>query len=134
MKFSKFAQALDNIVAAEFQWGSMDCLFGLVVPVVEAATGRSALFSRFRGKYKSARGALSVMKRAGFETLADLVGSEFPEIKPSEIRMGDIAAIKTDDDFAYSMGICNGQRVFVLHPDGLATRDLSEVARAFRVE
>lgn len=134
MKFGAFAKALDAITTKEFQWGSHDCVFGLVVPVVEAATGRRDLFAQYRGKYKSARGALGLMKRNNFATLADFFASEFPEIDPSEIRLGDIAAISTDDDFAYSMGICNGQRVFVLHPDGLATRDLSEVKRAFRVE
>jgi hypothetical protein len=134
MKFAKFSEALDALADAKFIWGDHDCLFGLVVPVVEAATGRAGVLKKFRGRYKTARGALAIMKRNNFANLADLVASEFPEIHPSEIRMGDIAAIATDDDFAYSMGICNGQRVFVLHPDGLATRDLSEVVRAFRVE
>jgi len=134
MKFGAFAKALDAITTSDFKWGSHDCIFGLVVPVVEAATGRRDLFAQFRGKYKSARGALGIMKRNNFETLADLIATEFNEIDPSQIRMGDIAAISSDDEFAYSMGICNGQRVFILHPDGTATRDLSEVKRAFRVE
>lgn len=134
MKFGKFAEALDELTRRAFAWGDADCVFGLVVPVVEASTGQVGVLGRFRGRYKTARGALGVMRRAGFENIADLVGSEFPEIDPSEIRMGDIVAIPTDDEFGFSMGICNGERVFVLHPDGLATRDLAEVKRAFRVE
>lgn len=134
MKHGAFSAALDELTTRQFGWGSSDCLFGLVVPVVEAATGRSGVLSRYKGRYKTARGAIGIMRRNNFANLADLVASEFPEIHPSEMRMGDIAAIPTDDDFAYSMGICNGQRVFVLHPDGLATRDISEVKRAFRVE
>lgn len=133
MNNAKFNEAIDRLYSRSFEWGASDCLFGLVVPVVEAVTGRKKLFAKYR-KYKTARGALSTMRRNKFENLGDLVASELPEVHPSEMRLGDIVAIPSGDDFAYSLGICNGQRVFVLHEAGLGTRDASEVARVFRVE
>lgn len=114
------------------EWGAGDCLTGLVGPVVEALTGADP-FARFRGRYKTARGALGIMRRSGFANLADLVASDLPEIHPSECRVGDIVAIPSDDDFAYALGVVNGERAFVLQTNGLATRDMSEAVRAFRV-
>lgn len=114
-------------------WGSGDCLTGLVSPVVEAMTGEDP-FSRFRGRYKTPRGALGIMRRSGFANLADLVASEFPEVHSSAARMGDIAAVPTDDDFAYSLGIVNGDRVIVLRPDGMGSVPMTGAVRIFKVE
>lgn len=130
---AKFNAAIDTLFNVKFEWGVRDCLFGLVVPIAEAVTDRRNLFRSLRGKYRTARGAIGTMKRNNFANLADLVASEFPEIHPSQMVTGDIVAIPTDDDFAYSLGICNGQRVYVLHKNGLGTRDASEVTRAFRM-
>lgn len=115
------------------EWGQGDCLTGLVGPVVEALTGADP-FSRFRGRYATPRGALGTMRRSGFANLADLVASELtPLDHPSQCWIGDIVAIPTDDDFAYALGVVNGERAFVLQTNGLATRDMSEAVRAFRV-
>lgn len=113
-------------------WGSGDCLFGLVVPMLKAMTGIDH-FETYRGRYKTARGALGVMHRAGFDNLADVVATEIAEVHPSLCRVGDIGAIPTDDDFGYSLGVINGDRIFVLHKDGLGHRPMSEVTRAFKV-
>ncbi len=44
-----------------------------------------------------------------------------------------IAAVQDDDDFVYALGVVNGDRVFVISPNGLSTRDISEAVRAFKV-
>lgn len=129
---SRFEAAIDRLKAEPFEWGS-DCLFGLAVPILEAISDNAPLFTRFAGRYKTAKGALSVMRRAGFENLADLVASELPEIHPSRCRVGDIVAIPTEDDFGFSIGVVNGDRVFVKLQSGIGTRDLLEASRAFQV-
>lgn len=114
-------------------WGAGDCLTGLVGPVVEALTGADP-FAHYRGRYKTARGALGIMRRSGFDNLADLVASELTPLEhPSQCWVGDVVAIPSDDDFAFALGVVNGERAFVLQTNGLATRDMSEAVRAFRV-
>lgn len=115
-----------------FQWGNGDCLYGLAVPVLKAMTGND-YFAKYADKYKTAKGAIKIMRKAGFETLADLVASELQEIHPSRCTIGDIVAIPTDDEFGFSIGVANGERVFVMQETGLATRDLLESKRAFRI-
>lgn len=129
----RFEKQIDTIRRNPFAWGNADCLFGLVAPIVREITGDMSYFHRFEGRYKTARGALGTMKRNNFDSIADLVASEFPEIHPSQCVVGDIAAIPTDDNFAYSLGIVNGDRIFVMHQNGLGTRDLLEATRAFKV-
>lgn len=129
---TRFEATIDKLKAEPFTWGS-DCLFGLTVPILEAISDNDPRFTSYAGRYKTAKGALGVMRRAGFENLADLVASELPEIHPSQCRVGDIVAIPTDDDFGFSIGVVNGDRVFVKLQSGLGTRDLLEATRAFQV-
>lgn len=129
----QFERVIDDIKARPFSWGDRDCLFGLVAPVVNAITDGDPYFASYVGKYKTAKGALSLMKRSGFDNLADAVAAELPEIHPSQCRVGDIAAIPVDDGFGFSLGIVNGDRVFVMMESRLGTRDLMDAKRAFRV-
>lgn len=129
---TQFEKTIDDLKEKQFTWGA-DCLFGLVVPILEAITHDDPRFTRFAGRYKTAKGAISVMRRAGFKNLADLAASELPEIHPSQCRVGDIAAIPTDDGFGFSLGVVNGDRVFVKLENGLGTRDLLDATRAFQV-
>lgn len=128
----RFETAIDAMWRTRFSWGDHDCGPGLAGRMVEAVTGAD-LAGRYRGRYKTARGAMGVMKRAGFANLGDLVASMLPEIHPSEAKIGDVAAVETDSVFGYALGVVNGERVFVLHPDGVATVDLLTCKRAFRV-
>lgn len=128
----EFEAEIDRIKSNPFRWGAEDCMYGLITPVIKAITGKR-LFDKYRGRYKTAKGALGVMRRAGFKTLADLVASELPEVHPSRCRVGDVVALPTDDEFGFSLGIVNGDRVFVVHEFGLGTRDLMEATRAFKV-
>jgi hypothetical protein len=129
---SRYDATIDILRETPFEWGDHDCLFGLVVPVIEALTG-DRMFERFRGRYRTAKGALGVMRKAGYADLADLAASELPEVHPSACVLGDIVAIPSGDDFGFALGVVNGDRVFILHPGGLGQRSLSEAVRAFKV-
>jgi hypothetical protein len=129
---TRFDAAIDDMKAKPFAWGEHDCGPGLVGRMVLAMTGEDVA-RRYRGKYRTARGALGVMRRAGFNTLADMAGSVLPEVHPSRARVGDIAAFPADTAFGYALGVVNGERVYVLREDGLGTMDLLSATRAFRV-
>lgn len=103
-----------------------------VAGAVEAMTGQD-----FAGPYtdgvKTLKGQIARLKRAGFETHADLAASLFDEIHPSQARAGDLAAFATDDPLGIALGVVNGERAFVLRPDGIGTLETLTAARAFRV-
>lgn len=131
---TRYSETIDRIRANPFAWGQADCLTGLVLPVVEAVTGSTGGLYRYYGRYKTERGALGVMRRSGFDNLGDLLAAHFPEIHPSRATVGDLAALPTDDSFGHSLGVVNGERVFVMLEQSLGTRSLTDAVRAFRVE
>lgn len=128
----KFEAVIDDIKSRPFSWEDNECATGLVGRVVKAVTDQD-LAAEYRGTFKDAAGALRVMKKAGFDDLADMVGSILPEIHPSQAKIGDIAAIKMDSPFGHALGVVNGERVFVLMEGGIGTVDLLECGRAFKV-
>lgn len=130
---SRFEAAIDEIKFVPFDWSTQhDCGPGLAGRLVYAMTGQD-LTVRFHGKYNTAKGALKVMKSAGFDNLADLVASFLPEIHPSQASLGDIVAYEMDSPFGYALGVVNGERVFVLRPEGVGTMDMLAAKRAFKV-
>jgi len=126
--------AIDAIRLKPFSYGSHDCALGLVAAVVEAVTGED-LASQFRGAYTDRGSALALIKAGGFSNLGDMVASLLPEIPEgiAHAHIGDVAAIPDDGPFGYSLGIVNGERIFVLMPKGLGTVDLLKATRAFKV-
>lgn len=129
----KFEEAIDEIKRKPFDWKSQhDCGLGLVCPVVKAITGED-FAAQYIGKYNTELGALKMMRKQGFSNLADLAASHGPEIKPIYASVGDVLAFKTDSKFGYALGICNGERTFVLMPTGVGTKNTLDAERAFKV-
>lgn len=111
--------------------GSFDCWL-FVSGAIEAMTGID-LGVAHRGHYHTTRGALGVMRRVGAGNMADFVGQYLPEQEPASAQIGDVMTIPTDDKFGFSLGILNGERILVVTPTGIDTRDRSEATRAFKV-
>lgn len=128
----RFEATIDDIRHHPFAWGSHDCGPALAGRMIEAITGED-LARPYRDRYRTASEALRVMRDAGFSNLADLAGSLLPEIHPSRARIGDIAAFPMDGPFRSALGVVNGERVFVLRPEGLGTMSLLQAHRAFKV-
>lgn len=128
---ARLEAVIDERRAAGFGWGQLDCLTGLVAPCLNAVYGVK-YFEAYNGRYKTAKGALALMRRSGFKNLAELVASELDEIHISQSAIGDVAAIPSGDDFGYSMGVVISDRVFVVHENGFGHRDLMEAERVFR--
>jgi hypothetical protein len=132
---SRFEAAIDEIKYVPFDWSTQhDCGPGLAGRLVYALTGED-LTVKYQGRYKTAKGALKVMRSEGFDNLADLVASFLPEYPggPCQASLGDIVAIPMDSPFGFSLGVVNGERVFVLRPEGVGTVDLLDAKRAFKV-
>ncbi|NEI70950.1 hypothetical protein GR212_15305 [Rhizobium lusitanum] len=128
----RFAEEIDRMWRTPFNWDGHDCVVGLAGNMALAITGVDCA-AEYRGTYKTAAGALKVMRAAGFENIGDMVASFLPEVHPSLAHVGDIAAIPVESPFGYALGVVNGERIFVLMPNGVGTVDLLDAKRAFKV-
>jgi len=124
---------IDAIRFVPFDWEAQhDCGPGLAGRVILSITGVD-INEPYRGLYGSAAGAYRTMREAGFTNLADMAASMLPEIHPSKAEIGDIAAFPMDTKFGFALGVVNGERVFVLRPEGIGTMSLLQATRAFKV-
>lgn len=115
-----------------YELGTFDCWL-FVAGAVEAMTDIDPGAAQ-RGRYKTQRGALGVMKRGGAGDMAQFAAKRLHE-RPSVVsaQIGDVMAIPTKDAFGFALGILNGERILVVTPYGIDTRDRSEATRAFEV-
>lgn len=128
----KLGQYVVGLRGEPYAFGRQDCWL-FVAGGIEAMTGEDHA-KPHRGRYKTARGALRIMRRAGAADMAEFAGLFLEEIEaPVFAQIGDVMAIPTKDAFGFSLGILNGERVLVVTPNGIDTRDRSEATRAFRV-
>jgi hypothetical protein len=130
---SRLDAAVEEIRRTSFDWSSQhDCFVGLVSKAVFALTGEDVA-TPYRGKYSTDLGALKTLHKAGFENLEALAASLLPEIPVSFARVGDIVTYQADDAFGCTFGVVNGERAFVLMPNGLGTMDILQARKAFKV-
>ncbi len=128
----RLGQYVAKVRTEPYAFGHQDCWL-FVAGAVEAMTGTDHA-KKHRGRYKTARGAMGIMKRARADDMAEFAGLHLEEIEaPVFAQIGDVMAIPTDDAFGYSLGILNGEQVLVVTPTGIGVRDRSEATRAFKV-
>lgn len=118
-------------------WGEHDCCL-FAADLVDAQCG-SAIARRYRGRYRTARGARGQLKRrGGLEALVAPIG---PEIAPAFAGRGDVVELAPDPEIAettalegagITLGICVGERVAALAPGGLALVPRAAIVRAWR--
>lgn len=129
---SKLNSFIDSVKRKPFDWASMNCGEHFAFGAVEAMTGED-IGSNYRGRYKTAAGAVKVMKNDGFANLGDLVASHIPEIHVSRAKLGDLVAIPDDSPFGFTLGIVNGESAFVLGEKCMGIVPISQATRAFAV-
>ena len=112
-----------------FAEGVSDCAL-FAAGAVEAMTGVD-LAARWRGRYRTTRGGLRVLRKAGYADHLALVAEHFAEIAPALARAGDLAAVETPDGLA--LALVQGEHIYVRGPAGIALVPLTSAARAFRV-
>lgn len=110
-----------------FEWGVHDCATW-AFDVRAALTGEDAA-DAWRGQYKTAKGSVRVMRRLGWDSIADmaadLLGEPLPNVKLAQ--RGDIVL------FEEALGICGGAAVFFVGPDGLQSVPLRDCEVAWRI-
>lgn len=112
-------------------WGPNDCFSGLVVPAVHALIGQD-IGAEWQGKYDSPEGVQELLVAHGFDDIADYMASLFPEVHPSALHIGDVAAVEGVGGLI-CLGVTAGERVMVLGEGGLGSVKLTRATRGFRV-
>lgn len=131
---SRYNDFIEKMRQTPFEWGKNDCGPAWAGQVVSVLTGEENPLQKYADKYDNAMGAARTMKDSGFDDLKELVTAELGEsIHPSKGYIGDIAVIKDDTPFKYSLGIVNGERVFFRTENGIGTLDLLECDSVFKV-
>lgn len=110
-----------------FQWGVTDCATW-VSDWRKILTGQDAAIA-WRGKYKTERGAMLQIKRAGFDTMADWVDNILGErlSTPFLAQRGDIGMVQN------ALGIVAGKDICALSPHGLLAFPIDQMQIAWGV-
>lgn len=118
---------VDQAKDLPFEWGVHDCATW-VADWRQVATGQDAA-QAWRGQYRTERGALRQIKRAGFDTMPEWVDSILGDrlTSPLMAQRGDIALVRD------ALGIVTGDEVVALSPDGAVAFPLTDAQMAWRV-
>lgn len=116
---------LEKVRARRFRPGTHDCAL-FVAGWVRIATGEDHA-KGWRG-YRSLKAGRDRLIDRGYEDHVALAATIFEDVSPAQAANGDLAVVNGN-----ALGIINAERVFVLHPDGLAHVSRMKAERAFKV-
>ena len=113
-------------MSTRFEWGRVDCCLW-PADAVRAMTGKD-IASDFRGKYKTARKAASLLAKAGgLEGLGERAGAR---IAPLCAGVGDVGVVQAEREVG---AVCAGQVWLIASTNGLAPMELRAGLMAWRV-
>lgn len=126
---------------APFAWGENDCML-FAAQAMRILTGIDVA-GLFEGKYKTVRGALRLIKRAGFPDQIQLIEGvtkkyRWPETAPALAQRADWVLAEEDmEPFKYALGIVDlsGRFGWFVGAEGLQRVALDEprIVRAWRI-
>lgn len=126
----RLVEYLRTVAATPLRPGEHDCglFFGRGVEIM---TGLDYT-TPFRGKYRKIEDGLKMLQDMGFENHVEYAASILPEL-PSVLfaQRGDGAVVEENGGF--SLGIVQGENVYVVGMNGLAIVPLTRATRTFRV-
>jgi len=126
----RLAEAVQAARARPFRWGRHDCAIW-AFDLRRDLTGGYDVAALWRGRYQTARGAVRVMRRLGWQKLEaagrDLLGEPLSSVHLAQ--RGDLVLANTGLGF----GVCLGARVAGIAPEGLVLVPLATSALAWRI-
>jgi hypothetical protein len=126
----RLAEAIEDARDRPFRWGRHDCAT-FAFDLRRDLAGGHDVAALWRGRYTTARGAVRVMRRLGWQSLEaagrDLLGEPLPSVPLAQ--RGDLVLAGTGLGF----GVCLGARVAGIAPEGLVLAPLSSCAFAWRI-
>lgn len=129
---ARLSKYVREVRSNPYELGSQDCWL-FIAGAINAMVGVD-IGENYRGKYTTPQGAIKVMRKAKASNLASLAQKHLT-LRDSVIyaQIGDVMGIPTDDEFGFALGILNGERILVVTPNGIDSRDRSEATIAFEV-
>ena len=107
-------ELVNRIKAAPLVYGTHDCAVGLAFPAIETQIGLD-LGAPFRGRYTSFTEGARLYQKAGFKTLAELVGHHLDECPVSQAQYGDIASMPSEHP-GWCLGVVFRDHIGVIGP------------------
>lgn len=124
---SLLAEYLAASAGTEFDWGEHDCALWAGTWVL-LCTGRDFV-SRWKGRYRTARGARVMMTRLGYRGPESVADEALPARPVPLARRGDLVLHPGG-----ALGVCAGRRShFLAEPAGLTALDTLACGRAWAV-
>lgn len=129
----RLAEVVESLGAAPFSWGEADCLT-MVADVDRAMTGYDPM-AGLRGKYRSAGGAVRLMRKLGYASIDAALGERYPETGPAMARRGDCGIVAANEGtFLFGAVVVLGDVVMARASQGGRTLLPRErMLRAFRI-
>lgn len=125
----RLAEAIETARTRPFTWGRHDCATW-AFDLRRDLTGGEDLAGLWRGRYRTARGAVRVMRRLGWSSLEEmgrgLLGAPLPTLHLAQ--RGDV--VLTDSGLGF--GLCIGARAAGIAPSGLVLVPLAACRLAWR--
>lgn len=126
----RLALYLSQVVRKGFAPGAHDCAL-FAAGAVEAMTGID-IAAPFRGRYRTIRGGIRILRAAGHADHIALARVHFAEVHKSRATPGDLAILPTEDGMA--LGVVHGEMVFVLSArGGMGMKPVQSAVRILQV-
>ncbi len=125
----RLAEWLEEVRNQPFAQGRHDCAL-FAAGAVRAVTGTD-LAEVYRGRYRTTRGGLRILRKAGFDDHVALALHHFARQPIALVREGDL--VVSDTDQGPGFGVVQGAAAYVLGQNGLALMALSQARLALKV-
>jgi len=126
----RLVEAVEAAKGRPFSWGRHDCAT-FAFDLRRDIAGGYDVAALWRERYTTARGAVRVMRRLGWQSLEaagrDLLGEPLPSVHLAQ--RGDLVLASTGLGF----GVCLGARAAGIAPEGMVLVPLSSCALAWRI-
>jgi hypothetical protein len=123
------AAAVEDARTRAFVWGVHDCAIW-AFDLRRDLRGGDDTVALWRGRYRTARGAVRVMRRLGWSSMRE-AGTALLGTPLANVRLAQRGDLVLSPD-ATSFGVCLGAQVAFLAPEGLTLRALQSCTLAWR--
>lgn len=125
---AKLTAYLAEVARTPFSEGQHDCAL-FAAGAIQAMTGRD-LAAEWRGRYRTTKGGIRVLRKAGYNSHIAYAASLFEQtVTP---RIGDLAVVEAEDGPA--LGVVQGTHAYVVGRQGLTLLPISAARKFFEVE
>lgn len=127
---SKLGTYLNSVMEKPFNKTDHNCAL-FVADTTLAMTGID-LAEPYRGKFKTYKQGLEIMRENGYDDPYDMIEKQFTKIPVDVAKVGDIVLIR-DKGIKKICGICVGHFALALFKDGICRVEIQDCYEAYAV-